>query len=233
MKVSIIIPTVDNQAGLAKCQQSIDYPQAEVLVIKNQAIGFARAVNQGIRQAKGKIIVLLNDDVVLAKGCLKRLVEFIKANKNSYAQALVLKTDKTTLDTAGGSLLPQGRVKMLARPKKNTPIQLVSATIVAYPKSLFDQIGLFDQSFGSYLEDVDLSIRAKQNGWQGWVVSGAIAYHQGQVTSQKRRAYKQWHDFKNWLRLIFKHPDVFNLKHNWRAIIVERFRNLSGLIKAL
>ncbi|MBU0618841.1 glycosyltransferase [Patescibacteria group bacterium] len=261
MKLAIIIPTV-NQVGVLKkalisllAQSLIEIETIIVLdgtnqsnqqiikkfccqhqlkarfLINRQSHGFARAVNQGIKSVQSELIVLMNDDVVLQRNCLKALLDFYRKHQNQqlYGQALVL-NKQGEIDTAGGELLSQGRVKMLKCSKK---IQLVSATLAFYPRRLFDQVGFFDERFGSYLEDVDLSLRANKKGWQGYLVPQARAIHLGQATSQTRRAYKQWHDFKNWLIIAVKHREVFDWKNNWRLILVERLRNLSGLFKAI
>lgn len=213
------------------------YPQVAAITFKKN-LGFAKAVNRGIsevlKKEKNGWIVLLNNDAWGEKNWLKALIEFLKKNKNKkfFAQSLILKKDKKTLDSAGGKLLPKGKVELIKFvPHKPQKIEIVSATAVAYPLKFFQDVGLFDERFGSYLEDVDLSLRAKKFGWQGWVVPFSRVIHQGQATSQKMGIYKEFCDFKNWWLILFKHYSIRDIVSYFPQIIVERMRNLWGLVK--
>lgn len=206
-------------------------------IVSQQNKGFTYSVNQGIKKVKRGLVFLLNDDAVLAQDCLKKVEIFYQKNKHKkiYGQALVLQSGGEHIDTAGGKLLKHGQVEMVLIDRRKTEpqeIELVSATAAFYPRRFFNQVGFFDEKFGSYLEDVDISITANKLGWQGYVLPNAKVVHEGQATSKRRPVYKKWLDLKNWLLLIKKHPDVFEIKKNWLTIIIERLRNLSGLLKA-
>ena len=96
--VSIIIPTYTNHKGLIECLESVkkytDMSQAEIIVVANGApeetrplatlwfdkpLGYAKAVNEGVKVAKGEYIVLLNDDCVLLPQPVDHWIEALKA----------------------------------------------------------------------------------------------------------------------------------------------------------
>jgi GT2 family glycosyltransferase len=95
--VSIIIPTYTNAKGLVECVESVkkytDMSQVELIVVANGApeesrkyatlwfdepLGYAKAVNAGIRAAKGDYIVLLNDDCVLLPQPVNKWIEMLR-----------------------------------------------------------------------------------------------------------------------------------------------------------
>ncbi len=85
-------------------------------------------------------------------------------------------------------------------------VAMVSATAALYRRELFQQIGMFAEEYGSYLEDVDLSLRAAASGFAGLFVPSAICTHQGSASSGM------------WSRSV-----VFQLSRNQRLLIRRLF----------
>lgn len=101
-----------------------------------------------------------------------------------------------------------------------------------YTSKLFQKIGPFKRSFFAYLEDVELSLRARQNGFICRWSEGAVAYHAKHATAKTMGNFKAKQDVKNWWRMLFSFP----FEAWWRfgvSILIERIRNFSGLIKQL
>jgi GT2 family glycosyltransferase len=92
---------------------------------------------------------------------------------------------------------------------------------------------MFDESFHSYLEDVDLFIRLNKNGYHYSPLLSASCVHFHMSTSKKMGFYKEYHDFANWIRIIFKNYSIsFIIKH-FPWLLVERLKNLSGILKKM
>jgi hypothetical protein len=155
--------------------------------------GFAAAVNRGIQECRTTLLAIVNNDVELAPDYLERLAGAAARPDIWFATGKILSArDRTRLDGAfdlvAGSACAwragHGHLDCaaFANPRR---IWCAPATAAVYRRELFHRIGFFDESFGSYLEDVDLGIRCASAGMSGWYDPGAVAYHQGSATLGK------------------------------------------------
>ncbi|MFH1967549.1 MAG: glycosyltransferase, partial [Patescibacteria group bacterium] len=111
-------------------------------------------------------------------------------------------------------------------------VDATNAACVLYSRPALDQVGLFDERFGSYLEDIDLSLRLTRAGWQNLVCHEVAVVHQQQASSQTLGWRKNWLDTKNWWLVILKNWSCRQWLKYWPGILLERGRNLSGLIRS-
>jgi hypothetical protein len=109
----------------------------------------------------------------------------------------------------------------------------LSAACLLIRKDVFDQIGLFDESFGSYLEDIDFCFRAINKGVRFIPCLATTVDHLHLQTSAKMGSYKAKKDFINWIRIIFKHYPKKYILMNLIPLFIERLRNFWGIIKLL
>ncbi len=166
-----------------------------VHIIENtENLGFSPAVNQGIRKAQNEYIFSLNNDTEIKKGSIKALVDLISSDNNIFSvQAKMLQyNNKELIDDVGDEY------NLLAWTKKtgenhNTnefaevrDIFSACAGAAMYKKSVLDEIGMFDDNFFAYMEDVDLAIRSKINGYKNLLCPDAVVYHIGSATSGSR-----------------------------------------------
>lgn len=171
---------------------SFNFP---VRIIENsENLGFAPAVNQGIMEAQHEYIFSLNNDTEVKKGSIKALVDLISSDENIFSvQAKMLQYDnKELIDDVGDEY------NLLAWTKKtgenhNTneytevcEIFSACAGAAMYKKSLLGEIGMFDDNFFAYMEDVDLAIRSRINGYRNLLCPDAVVYHIGSATSGSR-----------------------------------------------
>ena len=165
-----------------------------VLIENTENLGFAPAVNQGIVKAKYEYIFSLNNDTEVRKGSIKALVDLISSDDNIFSvQSKMLQyKNKNLIDDAGDEY------NLLAWTKKTgenhhtnefkevRKIFSACAGAAMYKKSLLEEIGMFDDNFFAYMEDVDLSIRSKINGYTNLLCPDAVVYHIGSATSGSR-----------------------------------------------
>lgn len=165
-----------------------------VLIENRENLGFSPAVNQGIEKAKYEYIFSLNNDTEVKKGSIKALVELISSSDEIFSvQSKMLQYDnKNLIDDVGDEY------NLLAWTKKtgeNRPsdeygevLEIFSACAGAamYKKSLLEEIGMFDDNFFAYMEDVDLAIRSRIYGYKNLLCPDAIVYHIGSATSGSR-----------------------------------------------
>lgn len=191
-----------------------DYPQITVLPQKKN-LGFAGGVNVGIQYALENNyanIALFNNDAVAHKDWLKHLLQVFTDNQEvGIATCKLMDSQKTHLDSTGdmyttwGLPYPRGRGEP-AGAQYDTATEVFGASGGAslYRASLFEQIGLFDEKFFAYYEDVDVSFRAQLAGWKVRYVPKAIAYHQIGATSSKMKGFTTYQTTKNLPMLFWK-----------------------------
>ena len=148
-------------------------------------VGFARAVNYGIAHSNTEFVALLNNDTEADAGWAKAgLAAF---NKNSsywfLASRIIDFHERNRLDSVGdcynkmGLPYKRGMGQPHSRFTKKEPVLGASAGAAFYRRELFKRIGLFDEQYYMYLEDVDLSLRAQLKGFPCLYVPEAIVYH--------------------------------------------------------
>lgn len=181
----------DNSKEFIK-SNSFNFP---VKIIENKEnLGFAPAVNQGISDAQYEYIFSLNNDTEIRKGSIKSLIDLISSREDIFSvQAKMLQYDnKELIDDVGDEY------NLLAWTKKtgeNHPsgeyvevkeIFSSCAGAALYKKSLLEELGMFDDNFFAYMEDVDLALRSKINGYHNFLCPQAVVYHIGSATSGSR-----------------------------------------------
>lgn len=218
-QISIIIPNYNGELFLNRCFESLtqqeniheiiiidngssdnsvnyiksNYP--ELILIENKKnLGFAIAVNQGLKASSGKYIFLLNNDMELEKGCISHLLKCIEKNQDifSVSSKMIQYHDRKKIDNAGDEYTIFGWAKRVGYNKSSDkyqkPKEIFSACAGAalYRKSILEKIGYFDEHFFAYVEDVDISYRARIYGYHIHYCPQAIVYHVGSGTSGSR-----------------------------------------------
>lgn len=200
------------------------FPEVELIKLdKNH--GFAGGVNAGITSAiknGAKYVALFNNDAVADKDWLKNLVNC--ANKNPSAGIITCKfmrMDKTHIDSTGdfytiwGLPFPRGRNEMdKGQYDDKTDVFGASGGASLYRVAMLNQIGLFDEDFFAYFEDVDISFRAQLAGWKVRYEPKAVAYHHVGGTSSGLGNFARYHSTKNTLMLYAKNmPTKLYIKY--------------------
>lgn len=205
--------------------------------------GFASAVNQGIMAAKYEYVCLLNNDLTLDPDWFSKIIHEIIQNKDPKVTTFcgtVLTQDGKYYESSGLDFNYSGKCSHLNHGKKfsakNSPSQPYfiwgsPAALVVYRRQTLIKIGLFDENFFAYEEDVDIALRLHKLGYKTLLVPEALSYHLGGGTSSKMGNFRNIHDAKNWIFIILKNYTCDEIKKNLIPIVVQRLRNLSGLIK--
>jgi GT2 family glycosyltransferase len=190
--VSLEVTVVDNGSTDGSLEYLREHhPQVRVIALPENR-GFSAAVNQGILSSTAPYVFLLNNDTELAPDCLSRLMEVADEQKefDFFSPKMLSFHERTILDGAGDSYLRGGAGYRLGTMEQDSPIYNQAGPIFGacagaalYRRSLFDQIGLFDEDFFAYLEDVDLNLRINHSGRRGYYVPTAKVYHIGSASS--------------------------------------------------
>lgn len=203
------------------------YPAVE-LIEHSKNLGFAGGVNAGIRHALKQgatFVALFNNDAEADSKWLAKLVAVLEKNKTvGIATGKLLDDSRDKLDSTGdwyttwGLPYPRGRGET-ATDKYDTETEVFAASGGAslYRSAMFKEIGLFDEDFFAYYEDVDISFRAQLAGWKVRYQPEALAYHQIGATSGKLKGFTTYQTMKNLPMLAIKNvPLRYVLSVGWR-----------------
>ena len=178
--------------------RSPNYPIDIILIRNDENLGFAPAVNQGIEIAKSEYIYSVNNDVELEWNALEEIIkamdESIALGENpfSFQSKMIQHHDRKLIDDAGDEYTLLAWTKKIGdgqpveRYDEKREIFSSCAGAALYRKSVLEEIGLFDEDFFAYVEDIDLSYRAQIYGYKNYFAPNSIVYHYGSATSGSR-----------------------------------------------
>lgn len=208
---------------------------AEVIELGVNA-GFAAAVNRGIQEARSDWVAVLNNDVTLEPDWLAQVMAQVGDAWFATGKLLDASAHERidgTFDAVcrGGCAwrCGQGRLDSQLWSQARS-IQLAPFTAAVFRADLFRRVGLLDEQFESYLEDVDFGLRCAELGLSGLYVPDAIAYHMGGATLGR------WHPdtvrkiARNQLLLVAKHyPPDWIKRYGWCVLVAQILWGLVAL----
>ncbi|MDB0439179.1 glycosyltransferase family 2 protein [Clostridioides difficile] len=185
--------------------------------------GFSVAVNEGIKLSNSEYVILLNNDTEVKKDWIENLIKTIESNENIFSASskMIRYYEREIIDDAGdeynliGWTLKRGDGKSIKKFNKNKIVFSSCAGAAIYRRSILDEIGYFDEKFFAYMEDIDISYRARIYGYTNIYCSDAIVYHIGSGTTGSR-----YNDFKvrlsarNNVYLIYKNMPFLQILIN-------------------
>ena len=208
--------------------------------------GFASAVNRGIIVAKYEYVCLCNNDLTLSPNWFKIIAQEISNNTNPKVATfcgLVLNKEGTHIESEGLRFFFRGKAQNINNGqlyqqssftnRKPSYIWGSSAALVVYNKAIISKVGLFDDHYFAYIEDVDIAFRLHMNGFLTVFLPSAVSYHFGGGTSNKFNNMRQILTLKNWIYFIQKNYKINEVLLNFPGIFLERLHNLSYLIKSI
>lgn len=203
-KLEVIV--VDNGSTDQSTVQ-IEKQFPKTILLKNKTnLGFAKAVNIGIRASSSDFILITNDDVIFDKNSLKNLAT----------------ATSKTIGALGGSVREKNRVSLGYRMNHWTgaiyPVNKTEANIdwipgcaLLVPKKVIKRLGGLDECFSHFFEDVDLCLRIKLNGYKLVSIPEAKFFHKGSKTADKNKPKKYYQWYKNKFRFILKNLPIYNI----------------------
>ena len=187
-----------------------------VRLIENpENMGFACANNIAIRQSEAEYVLLLNPDTVVEEDTLRHSLAFMDAHPEAGGAGVMM-------HNADGTLAPESRraiptpwvscLKMLGFTKRYymshlpwdqpSQIEVISGAFCLLRKKALDEIGLLDETFFMYGEDIDLSYRLLKGGWQNWYLPYSIIHFKGKST--QKSDYRYVHIFYQAMLIFFR-----------------------------
>ena len=188
------------------------YGDKLVTLYNNKNLGFDGGVNTGIRWALERdyeYTALFNNDAAADPKWLESLINAATAHKSGITTGLLLHGDGKTIDSTGdwyskwGLPFPRNRGDKTVDAPNSGFVTGASGGASLYDTKMLRQIGLFDEDFFAYYEDVDISLRAQLAGWKVYYTKDAVAYHnQGSTASRMASGFAVYQTFKN-LPLVY------------------------------
>jgi len=202
------IVVVDNASGDGTVEMvEREFPAVE-LIANSENVGFSAGNNQAIRAGQAPFVLLLNADTELREGAVGALLDVLEEGDRVAAVAAQLilpdgsvqRSCRSFPEPAGvlfdafrlSRLFPRserfGRYRMTywdhgSRREVDQPM----ASALAVRRAAFDEVGLFDESFPLYFNDVDLCYRLRQAAWRiVFEPRAKVLHHHGQSTWQVR-----------------------------------------------
>ena len=242
MKLSVVIVSYNVRDYLENCLQSVSRAlegiEGEVFVVDNHSdddsvetvrsqypwvrlienqenMGFSRANNIAIREARGEYVLLLNPDTIVEEATLCEVLRFMEEHPKAGGAGVMM-------HNADGSLAPESRralptpwvscLKMLGFTKRYymshlpwdqpSRIEVISGAFCFLRKKALDEVGLLDEDFFMYGEDIDLSYRLMKGGWENWYLPYPITHFKGKST--QKSDYRYVHIFYKAMLIFFR-----------------------------
>ena len=190
------------------------FPKVHVIANKEN-LGFARANNQAIRMTDAEYILLLNPDTVVYENTLRGCLDFMDANPEAGGVGVRMLTREGKVAPESRRAVPTPWVaflKMLGLTSryymshlpwdKPGRIEVVSGAFCMLRHKALDQIGLLDEDFFMYGEDIDLSYRLLKGGWQNWYLPYDIIHYKGEST--QKSSFRYVHVFYQAMLIFFR-----------------------------
>jgi GT2 family glycosyltransferase len=203
-------------------------------------VGFAAAVNIGITAATSEFVALLNNDVELDRRWLEEMVSAAQElpEAGSLACRIMDFDDRTLITTVGDCLSAGGTIFWRGWGERDTgqydrlePVFSACAAAALYRRDAFETIGLFDEEFFAYLEDVDWGFRAQLAGLQCWYVPSAVAFHVGGATSSKMSGMRRALLARNAYWLVLKNLPFHVAARNGPALVFVLIRRFYRTVR--
>jgi GT2 family glycosyltransferase len=184
--IEVVIVDNGSKDGSVEYLQE-NYPYVKLVTFPVNT-GFSPAVNAGIKASTGEMVALLNNDTVVDPNWMSELIKAMQEHPEAGSAGckMLAYDDHTLLDGAGDGYRRGGLPGRIGHKERDTgrfnrKRYLLGACggAALYRRELFDAIGLFDEDYFAYLEDVDLGLRAQAAGFKCIYVPTSIVYHLG------------------------------------------------------
>ena len=214
-------------------------------IANDENLGFARANNQAIRLSTGEYVLLLNPDTTVAEHTLRESLAFVDGHSQAGGCGVMMHNEDGTLAPESRRAIPTpwvSALKMLGFTRRyymsdlpwDEPcrIEVISGAFCLLRKSALDKIGLLDEDFFMYGEDIDLSYRLLKGGYENWYLPLPITHFKGKST--RKTDYRYVHVFYKAMLIFFrKHYSHLSIIYTVPVKLAIYFRAFIALIDIL
>ena len=187
-------------------------------------LGFAAAINKGIHASSSRYVVSLNNDTEPDPGWLAALVSAAERDPTvGMCASKMLFADRPGMINSTGICVDRAGIAWDRRGgeaddgREIEPVEVFGPCggAALYRRAMLEEIGMFDERFFAYLEDVDIAWRGRQAGWRCLCVPAARVLHRHSATGKEGSPFKSFHLGRNKVWLLLKNYPVQRL---WRYV---------------
>lgn len=187
-------------------------------------LGFARANNLAIKQSNSEYVLLLNPDTFISENIIADALNFMDNHKNAGGLGVTMLTTSGSRAKESRRGFPSPMVsfyKMMGlcdrfpnHPKfghyymsnmpwdKSGKMEVISGAFCLLRRAALDKVGLLDEAFFMYGEDIDLSYRILKGGFENWFFPSTILHYKGEST--QRSSFRYVHVFYAAMLIFFR-----------------------------
>ncbi len=200
------------------------FPHVRIVKLEKN-FGFAKAINEGVKASVAKYVIFLNNDTKVDKDWLKNLINCAKRHPEviSVNSKLLNYYDRKRIDGVGILINEVGQARSIGWQEKDhgqyeSEQYLLGATGGGslFRRAEFIKIGMFDENYFMYCEEVDFALRAQFQGYKSIFAPEAIIFHKHKATSKKLPSHVEYWQFRNMIQTIIKDFPARILFKDWR-----------------
>lgn len=239
---------VDNASSDGSTDEaSARFPSLKVLRSGGNP-GFGAGANRGARSARGEQLIFLNPDTLVEPGWVEGLLEPLDGDpKAGLTTSKILQADHPERVSACGNsvhlsglTLARGMGAPREAFREVEPVDAVSGAAFAIRRAVFEALGGFDEEFFLYVEDTDLSLRARLAGWRCLFAPGSVVYHDytfrltaRKVFYQERNRYRMLLKCLRWGTLVVLLPsEILAEVVTWGFVLIRDRANAANKLQA-
>jgi len=218
---------VDNNSQDSSVEMVRESFPAVKLIANKDNPGFSKANNQAIRQSKGEYVLLLNPDTVVEEHTFRKSIDFMDAHPDAGGLGIKMIDGKGNYLPESKRGLPTpwvafykifGLSSIFPRSKKfaayymghlsadeNQEVEILAGAYMLMRKKTLDEVGLLDEDFFMYGEDIDLSYRILKGGYKNYYLADSTIIHYKGESTKKGSL--------NYVRVFYKAMVIFTEKH--------------------
>ena len=214
-------------------------------IANKQNVGFACANNQAIRCTDSEYVLLLNPDTVVYENTLRGVLDFMDQHPEAGGARVRMLTREGKPAPESRRAIPTpwvAMLKMLGATRRyymshlswDEPgqIEAISGAFCMLRRKALDQIGLLDEDYFMYGEDIDLSYRLLKGGWQNWYLPFDIIHYKGEST--QKSTFRYVHTFYQAMLIFFrKHYGHLSVFFSLPIQLAIYFRALMALMQMM
>ena len=184
-------------------------------IANTENVGFACANNQAIRLSESEYVLLLNPDTVVAEPTIRGCLDFMDAHPQAGGAGVRMLNREGKPAPESRRAIPTPWVSMLKMLgftrryymshlpwDKPCQIEVISGAYCLLRRKALSQVGLLDEDFFMYGEDIDLSYRLLKGGWQNWYLPYDIVHYKGEST--QKSSFRYVHTFYQAMLIFFR-----------------------------
>jgi GT2 family glycosyltransferase len=239
---------VDNASSEGNADQiATSFPET-VLIRSHTNLGFAAGCNLGVRHAQSRYLVFLNPDTIVERGWLESMIAPLESDDSIglVTPKILLLAAPDRLNTCGCDIHISGLTlcRGIGRPRDYYPkideVGAVSGAAFAIRRELFDKLGGFDEDMFLYMEDIDLSWRARLAGYPSLYTPECTVMHDYELRVTQHKMF--WQERNRYMMLLksFRWPTLAILLPayivaefiTWGFVLLNDRNNIANKLRA-